>query len=185
MNIHVRLKSLTILRTLDIEQSLRMNLPQVAYSTCWIFITIRTQRCVVLPCLILIQMIDVAMALYKSKSSNCYFLSYHVYKVFCISPLFTSHDLSPPWKTFGIIYTHTMGYLYQVWSLNNRRSWDTVCFQGFQTLTSVDLKWPLTFGKGSTVFITINLNINNPNRFSFLSLLMNYRYTISIIRKYI
>ena len=55
----------------------------------------------------------------------------------------TSSDLWPPWKTIGIIYPpraiNIPSLKFQQLSLI-----EIMCLQGFQTLTSGDLKWPLT-----------------------------------------
>ena len=71
------------------------------------------------------------------------FTRYHVYKVFSLFTLVTSNDLWPPWKTIGIIYPpraiNRPSLKFQLISLI-----EITCLQGFQTLTSGDLKWPLT-----------------------------------------
>ena len=55
----------------------------------------------------------------------------------------SSNDLWPPWKTIGIIYTPRATNI-----LSLKFRWlsllEISCLQGFQTLTSGDLKWPLT-----------------------------------------
>ena len=66
-----------------------------------------------------------------------------VYKVSSLWPLMTSNDLWPPWKTIGIIYppraTNIPSLKFRQLSLL-----EIQCLQGFQSLTSGDLKWPLT-----------------------------------------
>ena len=56
--------------------------------------------------------------------------------------LVTSNDLWPPWKTIGIIYVPRAT---NIPSLKFRQlsRIEISCLQGFQTLTSGDLKWPL------------------------------------------
>ena len=76
-------------------------------------------------------------------SGNFHLLRYRVYKVFSLLTLVTSNDLWPPWKTIGIIYPpraiNIPSLKFQQLSLI-----EITCLQGFQTLTSGDLKWPLT-----------------------------------------
>ena len=67
----------------------------------------------------------------------------NMFNVFRLWPLVTSNDLWPPWKTILIIYPPRAT---NIPCLNFRKlsRIEITCFQGFQTLTSADLKWPLT-----------------------------------------
>ena len=60
----------------------------------------------------------------------------------------TSNDLWPPWKTIGIIYspraTNVLSLKFKHHSLL-----EISCLQSFDTLTSGDLKWPLTSMKNN------------------------------------
>ena len=55
----------------------------------------------------------------------------------------TSNDLWPPWKTIGIIYPPRATNIPSL-KLRQLSLVEIPCLQGFQSLTSGDLKWPLT-----------------------------------------
>ena len=65
----------------------------------------------------------------------------------------TSNDLWPPWKWIGIIYspraTNIPSLKFRQLSLI-----EIPCLQGFQTLTTGDLKWPLTSMKNNRDHLT-------------------------------
>ena len=81
-------------------------------------------------------------------SGNFQLLRYRVYKVFSLLPLVTSIDLWTQWKIIGIIFPpraiNIPSLKFQQLSLI-----EITCLQGFQTLTSGDLKWPLTSMKNN------------------------------------
>ena len=81
-------------------------------------------------------------------SSNIYFLRYRVYKAFILLPLVTSNDLWPSWKTIGIIYSPRVTNMLSL-KLRQPLLLEILCLQGFRTLTTGDLKWPLTSMKNN------------------------------------
>ena len=70
------------------------------------------------------------------------------YKVFRLWPLVTSNDLWPPWKTIGIIYSPRATNVLSL-KFNHLSLLEISCLQSFHTLTSGDLKWPLTSMKNN------------------------------------
>ena len=70
------------------------------------------------------------------------------YKVFRLWPLVTSNDLWPPWKTIGIIYSPWATNVLSL-KFNHLSLLEISCLQCFHTLTSGDLKWPLTSMKNN------------------------------------
>ena len=70
------------------------------------------------------------------------------YKVFRLWPLVTSNDLWPPWKTIGIIYSPRATNVLRL-KFKHHSLLEISCLQSFDTLTSGDLKWPLTSMKNN------------------------------------
>ena len=70
------------------------------------------------------------------------------YKVFRLWPLFTSNDLWPPWNTIQIIFSPSATYIPSL-KFRQHSLLEISCLQSFHTLTSGDLKWPLTSMKNN------------------------------------
>ena len=76
-------------------------------------------------------------------------LRHWAYKVFRLFPLLTPNDLWPPWKTIGIICSLRGTYIL-ILKFKQLSLLETIsCLQGFETLITVDLKWPLTSMKNN------------------------------------
>ena len=70
------------------------------------------------------------------------------YKVFKLWPLLTSNDLWPPWNTIQIIFSPSATYILSL-KFRQHSLLEISCLQRFHTLTSGDLKWPLTSMKNN------------------------------------
>ena len=69
---------------------------------------------------------------------------------FRLFPRWTSNDIWPPWKRIGIIYSTRLPKD-QVWTSRYFHFLiEITCSQCFQTLTSGDIKWPLTSMENNT-----------------------------------
>ena len=62
--------------------------------------------------------------------------------------LWTPNDLWPLWQTIGIIFPLWGTYIL-ILKFKQLSPLEISCLQGFQTLTAVDLKWPLTSMKNN------------------------------------
>ena len=80
---------------------------------------------------------------YVWSSSNVYFFTYRVYKVLSLWPLWTPNDLWPPWNSIGIIWSPRCTYIL-ILKFKQLSLLEISCSQGFETLITVDPKWPLT-----------------------------------------
>ena len=60
----------------------------------------------------------------------------------------TSNDLWPSWKTIGIIYSPRVTNVLSL-KFKQHLLLEILCLQGFRTLTTSDLKWPLTSMKNN------------------------------------